>query len=101
MHVTVWIDDSIPPVDRTALEEISRDTNHVVLFDEGRLFNNVIFFRSDYKTSTTPVDERLFTRTRLLLISTDVPDPWAGAIQGFFGNRTLCQRMPPVHDLLS
>jgi hypothetical protein len=101
-RVIVWVDDTCPGVTGVQPEwEIIQNSSQGTL----RLYNPqaggmvcLLYVLNDYRDSSTPpVPPHLVHRTRLLLVSSTVPELWASQIRGHFGKNTLKETVPPLH----
>ena len=56
----------------------------LTLFDgSSASLNHLLIFRTDYRTSTTPVDPHLIERARVLFLSRDIRPLWVNRVAGF------------------
>ena len=72
----------------------------MTLYHEGDEHSaSLLYFCKDYQKGEPPVPQYLLVRTRLLLLSRDVPEAWAERVRGHFGARTCCEIVAPVAAL--
>lgn len=97
--VIVWINNSLP-------SQIAGNWKRLAQSDEGKLAlydrkdshsASLMYVCTDYHLKEVPLDEHLIRRTRLLLISDDIPEIQANRIRGFFGPSTICEGIEPIN----
>ncbi len=99
-HVVVWIRTSLPHTPAGEWERISKNYKHGAAFYHvgDKHSASIMYIRDDYKSPDAPVAAHLKNQTRLLLVSSNIPDIHRDFIRGHFGPGTICETVSDVNE---